>query len=290
MNIGLSTCSKAIDEKLFRDYKKNNISHIEISAPANEYKNLDYNTIRRLSEKYGIVLWSFHLPFSPFSEIDISKKLLKKKTVGYYTELIKKASDIGITKFVVHPSGEPILDRFRKKRMAYAKESLNELAEIAASYGSVILCENLPRTCLGRNSDEILELISVNDKLKVVFDTNHLLGEDYCEFIKKTANKIESVHVSDYDFLNERHWLPGEGKVEWNRLYNELQKTGYSGPWLYEIGFSCPNSIIRPRDLTCGDFSKNANEIFSGKELTVISSPVKSLMAGNKTIKRSKKK
>lgn len=277
MEIGLSTCSKTINEKLFIDYKNNGISHMEISAASDEYKNLDFSLIKHLSVKHGIILWSLHLPFSPFSEIDISKRLLYKKTLKYYSELIKKASEIGINRFVVHPSGEPILERYRNNRINCAKESLNELAEIAAAYGSLILCENLPRTCLGRDSDEILELISVNDKLKIVFDTNHLFNEDYLEFIQKTGKKIESVHISDYDFLNERHWLPGEGKINWYEIYNELSLIGYKGPWLYEIGFKAPNTIIRPRNLMCSDFSVNANEIFSGKELTIISTAVKNL-------------
>lgn len=281
MQIGLSTCSKIINEELFAQYKMSNISFMEISVPHDKYSELDYGLLRKFSEIYGISLWSFHLPFSPFSEIDISKKELRNKTIRYYRELISKASDIGILKFIVHPSGEPILNRYRANRIEYAKDSLDRLAEIAYKYGAEILCENLPRTCLGRNSEEILELISANDKLKVVFDTNHLFEEDYSEFIKKTAERISSIHVSDYDFLNERHWLPGEGKINWHRLYQELIKNDYSGPWLYEVGFECPASILRPRNLTCDDFYKNATEIFTGNNISVISTPVNGLKKWN---------
>lgn len=154
--------------------------------------------------------------------------------------------------------------------MENAKESLNELAEYAASTGSSILCENLPRSCLGKNSSEILDLISVNEKINIVFDTNHLLQENYIDFIKITGKKIKSVHISDYDFINERHWLPGEGKVNWNDLYKSLLDEGYNGPWLYEVGFRTPLNLNRSRDLTCADFAKNANEIFSGSPITAI--------------------
>ena len=75
---------------------------------------------------------------------------------------------------------------------------MSALAEKAASHGAVIAVENLPRTCLGKNSDEINELISANPKLKVCFDTNHLLKENISDFIKKTGKNIVTVHISDY--------------------------------------------------------------------------------------------
>ena len=38
------------------------------------------------------------------------------------------------------------------------------------------------------------------------------------EFLKSLNKKIETLHVSDYDFINERHWLCGEGKIDWLSL------------------------------------------------------------------------
>lgn len=270
MNIGLSTCGKAINDDLFKQYADNSISHMEITVSSDEYKKLDYCLIRQLAEKHNITLWSFHLPFSPFTEIDLSSKRLKNKTIRYYEELIKYASDIGIRNFIVHPSAEPILPRYRRNRMEHSKDSLFRLACIAENYGSTILVEDLPRTCLGRNSDEMLELISVHESLRVCFDTNHLLEESISEFIDKVGPKITSTHISDYDCLNERHWLPGEGVIDWHMLYKKLEDIGYTGPWLYELGFGCPTSINRERKLNCADFYRNATEIFNCNQLTVI--------------------
>lgn len=277
MEIGLSTCSKLINDDLFREYSENLISHMEITVDYDQYDDIDYENLRMLADKYNIKLWSYHLPFMPFSEIDMSKKQLQCRTLKYYKELIARASDIGINKFIVHPSGEPIFSRFRKNRIEYTKESFYELAEFASDLNSEILCENLPRTCLGCDSEEILEIVSVNDKLKVCFDTNHLLDEHFSDFIQKVGDRIVSIHVSDYDYLNERHWLPGEGRIDWYRLYNELIAVGYEGPWLYEVSFKAPKSIIRERDLTCEDFYKNANEIFNHSPLSVLSAHIKGL-------------
>ncbi len=133
--------------------------------------------------------------------------------------------------------------------------------------------EDLPRTCLGRDSKDILNLLSADPNLRVCFDTNHLLSENPVDFIKAVGDKIITLHVSDYDNIYERHWLPGEGIIDWQALVEALKEVGYKAPWTYEIGFQAPWSIVRDRNLTCDDFVRNANEILGGKPITVFSTP-----------------
>ena len=183
--------------------------------------------------------------------------------------LIEKGLAVGISHYVVHPSGEPIHGADRAKRLECSKGALRRLAEFAEERGAVICVENLPRTCLGRDSSEILELISVHPALRVCFDTNHLLKEPFVDFVRALRDQIVTLHVSDYDFVDEKHWLPGEGLVDWSLLYRTLGEIGYDGPWLYELGFH-NDKISRSRDLVCGDFSQNAKEIFEGRPLTTL--------------------
>lgn len=278
--IGLSTCekdgNKPLNDATFKAYSDAGLKAMEIVMLPQDYKNIDYANVKRLSDEYGVELWSYHLPFysiDPNDPLDPSHKdkKVREKTIEYFKSLICKASNIGINKFVVHPSGEPVTYDERSERKECSKESLSILADIAAEYDSVIAVEDLPRSCLGNTSDEILEIIGANPKLRVCFDTNHLLHEDNADFIRKVGNKIVTMHVSDYNFVNEQHWLPGEGRVKWNGVIDALQEIGYNGAWIYEINFKCPDTIIRDRDLTCQDFYKNAVEIFERKPITVIS-------------------
>lgn len=276
--IGLSTFSKKIDNDLFEDYKKNGIDAMEVSlGDLPVYSDYNYKKVVDFAKQYDIDLWSFHLPFYPFSEIDISRLDLSNKSISILEELIKIGSDMGIDKFIIHPSGEPIDDNEREERLKISQENLALLADKAYNYGATIAIENLPRTCLGKNSDEILKLIALNEKLKVCYDTNHLLNENAADFIHKVGNNIITTHVSDYDFIDERHWLPGEGKLDWQKLLKALKDINYNGVWLYEIAFETPNTIIRNRNLTCEDFSRNAKDLFDGKTPTVFSSPKETL-------------
>jgi len=279
--IGLSTNGKTVNENLFIQYKKSGITVMEIAMTKEEFDEIDFSLLKKWSDSHGVELWSLHLPFRPEHEVNIAslEEETRKNAISYYSELIKKGTQIGIKIFVVHPNcNEPLEEgKIREQRLSYAKECLDVLAEFAANHGAVIAVENLPRTCLARNSDEILMLLDANDKLRVCYDTNHLMGQEATEFIGAVGNKIITLHVSDYDFVNERHWLPGEGKNDWRSIINALEEAGYNGVWMYEIRFTCPSTIIRERDLTCDDFVKNAQELFENKSLTTISKHKESL-------------
>ncbi len=278
--IGVST-PRAIDEEMFKLYSEAGITHMEVSVDKWQSEQLDYDKLLEWSKKYGVELYSFHLPFWPFNEIEISHPDMAKASVEYLKGYIDKGTKIGIDKYIIHPSGEPIEEKDRESRLETAKKSLAILAEYAKERGALICVENLPRTCLGRDSFDILELLSAHSDLVACFDTNHLLEEDPIKFIKAVGNKIHTLHVSDYDFKDERHWLPGEGELDWQGILSALKEIGYKNVWLYEINLGAPNTISRPRDLTYKDFYNNAKELFENKSLSKISTPVENLKKWN---------
>ncbi len=274
LQTGISTCGAPADvfEAFFSALSAAGVQTAEISPPQGHYDETDLREVRRLSDRYGVRLWSFHLPFYPFEEIDISSldPTLRKRSVDEIGERIRQAADAGIGVYVIHPSGEPIPDTERAERIKYAKESLSRLSRAAQECGGTLAVEDLPRTCRGRNSAEILELLTADPGLRVCFDTNHLLGEDQVDFVRNAGAKIVTLHVSDYDRTDERHWLPGEGVTDWHALSSALLAAGYSGPWMYEVHLGKDPSMPRPRDLAAADFVRNAREILEGLPITRI--------------------
>ncbi len=270
--VALSTNQKTINEALFAAYRVAGIEAMEITGDLHDY---DCPALVTWAEKHGVELWTYHIPYAPFDRIDPSflDENKRQDCVAELAALIHMAAEMGIKRYVIHASGEPIPEEERLAHMAQAKKSLKELAQVADECGGVLCVEDLPRTCLGRNSDDMRELLSADDRLRSCLDTNHLLGEDLPAYIRRIGDKIVTVHVSDYDFINERHWLPGEGGIDWQAVLSALKDIGYTGPWLYEIAFDCPKTIHRDRDLTCEDFARNAREIFENKPLTTIHTP-----------------
>jgi len=114
------------------------------------------------------------------------------------------------------------------------------MAEFAAQFDAYVCVEDLPRTCLGHDVKEMVELVSAHDRLRVCFDVNHLLtiyGGTHLEFVKQLGDKIITTHMSDYDFIDERHYFAGEGEINWEELITAMEEADYNGPFLYEGGF-----------------------------------------------------
>ena len=280
LKIGLSTCGFDMTVENFSALLESGIGFVEISTTFDKYPTLDHAAIKSAADSAGIRLWSYHLPFANAYTFDIAStdEEMRQSTVASLSEYIKRGADIGIDKFVIHPCGEPKSDDAagREEEILRSMQSLDQLAGLAKKEGAVIAVEDLPRTCLGNTSLELARLISVNDNLKVCFDTNHLLSEDPIDFIERLGEKIITLHVSDFDFINERHWLPGEGKLDWQAIYKKLISKGCSGPWLYELKQAPPKTIER-RELVFSDYYKNAMEIFDGKKPTPIGKPKENL-------------
>ena len=278
--LSVGSGKKGVTREHFAAYFAAGIEAVELSLGSltlsDAYRALDFEAIVESARAEGVEVWSFHLPFAPFAEVNIASldENIRTRTVRELSDIIRRVAKTGVSLFVIHPSAEPNEEKDRAQHMAQAKRSLAELAAVAKESGARIAVEDLPRTCLGNCSEEIRELISADPTLLVCFDTNHLLFEDPVCFVRALGDRIVTVHVSDYDFVNERHWLPGEGKADFYAMLAALDEVGYGGPWLYEIGLETPKSIARERELTLSDFVKNANEIFEGLPLTVIGRPL----------------
>ena len=64
--------SKALEHGIFTKMKEAGIDAVEISLGRDLSLALDYEALKGLADKTQIELWSFHLPFMPFAEIDVS--------------------------------------------------------------------------------------------------------------------------------------------------------------------------------------------------------------------------
>ena len=134
--------------------------------------------VKNRADKAGIVIWSVHLPFGGPYDISQTNDTLRQRAVELnMNDMILSAKIVAPEKFVIHPSAEPISNEERATRIVASKKSLQELAAKAKELNIPLLVENLPRTCLGNTSTELLEIINGIDNTAICFDVNHLLIE-----------------------------------------------------------------------------------------------------------------
>ena len=118
---------------------------------------------------------------------------------------------------------------------------------MAKEIGAVLCVENLPRTCLGRVTAEMKELIADTPDVMVTFDVNHLLIESHEQYFDALGDRIGNVHMSDYDRVDERHALPGNGVIDWPYVHWRLRMSGYNGIFMHEVKASAGKPADLPK-------------------------------------------
>ena len=196
-----------------------------------------YETCKSIYEKAstaGIEIWSIHIPYGRSWDISEPDETKRADIIDKHRELFTICKYLKPEKLVIHGSFEPVPDDERAARFEASKESLGILANEAGKYDAQLTVECLPRTCIGHDSKEILALLEGNYDVEVCCDVNHLLFEKTEDFIETVGSHITTLHISDYDGEDERHWLPGQGIMNWNAVIGNLVSAGYQGPFMFE--------------------------------------------------------
>lgn len=239
----------------FIEAKNNGIDYIEIALNQCYRGVAMEEVITRVFEMKAkvdsadIKVWSIHLPFSKKLDISVLDSIQRSKNVKFVAGMIELSAMFKPHRLVLHPSSEPIADSIREERIRYAQESIDILRKYAQKIGAKLCVENLPRTCLGNTPDELFKIIEPFSDVKICFDTNHFLGGDPMEYIRKFGDKIGTIHVSDYDGINECHWIPGDGNIEWGKLTYMLKEVGYNGVFMYETKKNKEGNVVSSLEL-----------------------------------------
>ena len=182
--------------------------------------------------KHGLRPWSLHLPPANMSSPDEAER---EEISHTYQNIIRHVSDWGIRVITMHTDYPPKTPEERPIRCLQAARTIRELRDCAANDGMRIAVEDLPRQLLGNTSQELYGLISASGGVGCCFDVNHLFRESHEDFMRRMGKFVITTHISDCDDADEKHWLPGEGRVPFRCVMDTLQSMGYRGPYLFEV-------------------------------------------------------
>ncbi len=232
---------------LIKKLKNSGINWVETGIRQKPgYKSFAANTKRliKVVERFrsnGIDVWSVHIPFGV--EIDISNPEYAKAGISICAEIMETCALLKIDKVIIHGSSEPVPTDNRPERITCCINSLKELYRQDVK----IALENLPRTCIGNSIGDMTHILKVrNGKVGCCVDVNHYHSGNIVDLIKAVKDYIITLHISDDDGLDEKHWLPGQGVLDWNGILNALCEIDYRGVFMYEVmaAYSEP-SVIR---------------------------------------------
>jgi len=216
-----------------------------------EAMNADAVMRREHALSAGMHISSAHLPYAFFFDFSVTDTEARKRALQIHTDLLRVYSDWEIPIAVVHASAEPISDGERAERLLRATEGVAILGERARSLGVTLALEVLPRTCLGNTSEELLQISQNGESAKLNLDFNHLMKETHFDFIDRTAKHLVTTHLSDYDLVNECHWAPGIGDVDWAGCVKRLTDYGYTGQLMLEVRdvAAIPGKVTNAREV-----------------------------------------
>ena len=214
------------------------VSAVELWEPTFDKEEKSVREMGRIFEDAGVEVRTIHANFG--NTLDISSPDSSVRSPGI--QAIQTALDLGVRMgariVVVHPSSEPISDEERPARIEETKRSLETIAAIAGDAGCRIAVEVLPRSCIGNSAAEMSDLLEDIDPgtAGVCLDTNHFMG-DFASLpsaVHSLGSRIIALHCSDYDGIDERHWPPLKGVIDWSALLSSLSEVGFTGPLHYE--------------------------------------------------------
>ena len=232
MNISVSTLAlspKPLD-KVLASIEDRGLKYCEI---INEYP---YDSISKdLVESYNIKI-TVH---SPLSDINIASynDAIRKSSVSLIKNSIELASSMEPCLVVVHPGQIPILGKkFTEKILNNSKESLSECSKYAEDMGVMLCVENMPDIdgLLGKDINELDKMVQQLGAY-MTLDVGHAnnMGFEISEMLNSPL--IKHIHLSDNDGSFDNHNAIGSANIDFETLFNELNKKNYSGILVVEV-------------------------------------------------------
>jgi len=197
--------------------------------------------LRDCLSQLGITAPTIHAQFGTEYDLSSPDPRIREQALQSVFAAIDLAAFFGSQIVVVHASAEPIQDSTRQGRITHVREGLAKIGERSRKARKKIAVELLPRTCIGNTLEELLDLIAPfeDGSMGVCLDTNHFMSNPGAlpHAVRVLGCRLLTLHLSDYDGVDEKHWLPGRGVIDWSAFMKALRDIHYDGPFIYECSF-----------------------------------------------------
>lgn len=194
--------------------------------------------LREATHRAGIRTMTVHALFGKGYDFSVLDPQARAQALSATDLALEMAVALDAPMIVMHSSAEPVLPGERAQRIALVQQALAEIGERCRVAGKRIAIELLPRSCLGNTVEELLAILEPLDPetFGVCLDTNHLMDRHATlpDVVRQLGDRLWTLHMSDYDGIDEKHELPGTGVLDWRGFMIALAEIGYAGPFNYE--------------------------------------------------------
>ena len=241
LGVSLHTLSPDLNGTLMEQVAHSRIATLEVSARlfvAEQQNRATLPTLKALIRDRRIDVRTIHALFGREYDLSSLDAQMQQRAMAAVRADIELAVELDAPIVVVHASAEPIAPQERQDRLARVQTALAEIEGWCQQTGKQVAIELLSRTCLGNTLEELLILLEGRDKtvFGVCLDTNHLMDryQTLAETVRDLGDRLLTLHLSDYDGIDEQHAPPGRGVLDWAAFMQALRDIDYSGPFNYE--------------------------------------------------------
>ncbi|MCH4886265.1 TIM barrel protein [Acidaminobacter sp. JC074] len=200
------------------------------------YKDKFENSVHTFPEharKTGLEIENVHVPYHMIDGL-WKDSHEREDVLRWYMQHISDCSDHEIEKIVMHPVGW----QSSIKVSLAALDSYKRLADHAEKKNVKILLENVASS---KYLDFIFNGVD-SPSLKFCYDNGHeMLMPEEERLLLKYSNRVEGLHLTDNNCVEDLHMLPFDGKENWKRIREELHKINYAGRLAFEVGWQYRN-------------------------------------------------
>ena len=242
--VSLASFGKFMTPALAEAFRKSKLHNLEVSfcpytqnTPESE---LSEQLTRSLLREGIVSSASVHLPFlgggvswdpSALNEED------RKAVVRRICALIRSHADMMAPHVTLHASNEPPLAE-HPARMDQVCRSIEEMIPLAEELHFSVNVEYLPRTCIGNCAAELQNIMRRfnPEHVGICMDVNHVMDRwrEVPDIIAELAPRIRTFHINDYDGIDEMHWFPGQGILDWPAIMREIRKIDHDVLLIFE--------------------------------------------------------
>lgn len=225
MKLGIGALLFNLEEALEICSKTKEINHIEIGID-NLWECERIYEYKEQFEKLRLSI-GIHLPMELNSCENID--YIRNSWVEFLYNMSIQLDDLNISYFNMHV-GYVMTTRLNKNKTKYLENSISFLKNIKTYKNTLISIENTYSNCgdysnVGNIWQDFEYIFSkVNNNIKFCYDTGHDLinSSDYIENLK---SKIEIVHLSDNDGVEDTHVGIGMGILSYKKINDVLTLT-----------------------------------------------------------------
>ena len=177
----------------------------------------------------GLEIDNIHVPFEDCNSFWSEAEKDRQNILHKYFTWLNDCATHNIPKMVMHLTEGPNPPKPNESGIA----TIKHLVKAAEDRNVILAVENTQCT---QHLDFVFSRID-SPHLAFCYDSSHdfLWGIQPGEILDKWAGRLATIHLSDNDGQEDRHWLPGTGIVNWQKIGLVFPIETYTGPFLLEV-------------------------------------------------------